>query len=59
MGASIVGLWGLLNNVGIAGTPGPIQWMVMNDYDKAASVNLFVLIEMTMTFLPLIKREKE
>ena len=48
----------MLNNAGIGSRPGPLQWLNMNDYHKVASVNLFGVINVTMTFLPLIKKEK-
>lgn len=51
------GLWGLVNNAGIARS-GFIEWLSIDSYRKVADVNLFGLIEVTNNFLPLIKRNK-
>ena len=52
-----LGLWGLINNAGIAKV-GPIEWQTMEDYKLVADVNLWGLIEVTKVFLPLIKKER-
>ncbi|KAK2146689.1 hypothetical protein LSH36_589g02092 [Paralvinella palmiformis] len=52
------GLWGLVNNAGIAGQFGPVDWLYLSDYKSCFDVNLFGLIDTTVTFLPLIKQEK-
>ena len=52
------GLWGLINNAGISGRSGVVEWLNLDDYHKVTGVNLFGLIDVTMTFLPLIKKEK-
>lgn len=52
------GLWGLVNNAGIGGKRGRIEWMSVSDYRSVNDVNLYGLIDVTVTFLPLIKREK-
>ena len=52
------GLWGLVNNAGIMGKLGRVDWQTLNDYRKVASINLFGLIDVAMTFLPLIKKER-
>jgi retinol dehydrogenase-16 len=49
------GLWGVLNNAGIFGPLGPPEWMTVDDYKAVAAVNLYGLIDVTMTFLPLVK----
>nr|CAG4719766.1 Retinal Dehydrogenase A (RDH-A) [Leptochiton asellus] len=54
------GLWGIVNNAGIAG-PGflaPLEWLTKEDYEKTLAVNLFGPIETTRVFLPLIRKEK-
>ena len=48
----------MLNNAGIGGQDGPEDWRTMDDYYKVMSVNLFGLIEVSKTFLPLIKKAK-
>jgi len=52
------GLWGVMNNAGLMGSMGPPEWQTMSDYKLVSSVNLFGLIDTTMTFLPLVKIEK-
>ncbi len=47
-----------MNNAGISGKGGQIDWFNMDDYHQVTGVNLFGLIDVTMTFLPLIKKEK-
>ena len=37
-------------------TLGPLEWFTMEDYKKMADVNLWGLIEVTKTFLPLVKK---
>lgn len=51
------GLWGLINNAGIL-VIGPIEWVPMAEYKRNAEVNLWGLIDVTKTFLPLVKKEK-
>ena len=36
----------------------PIEWTPLTIYKKTADVNLWGLIEMTKTFLPLVKRAR-
>ena len=52
----LVGLWGLINNAGIAKV-GPIEWQTIEDFKQVADVNLWGLIDVTKVFLPLIKKE--
>ena len=49
------GLWAVLNNAAILGGCGPPEWMTVDDYKAVAAVNLYGLIDVTMTFLPLVK----
>ncbi|XP_058962406.1 short-chain dehydrogenase/reductase family 9C member 7-like isoform X2 [Pocillopora verrucosa] len=51
------GLWGLVNNAGIL-TVGPVEWIPLDAYKKVADVNLWGLIDVTKTFLPLVKKAK-
>ena len=53
----LVGLWGLLNNAGIAYVM-PVEWTPMSIFKRTADVNLWGMIEMTKTFLPLVKRDQ-
>ena len=50
------GLWGILNNTGISGSIGPADWLKPEDYHKVVAVNLLGLIDVTHTFMPLIKK---
>ena len=45
----------MVNNAGISGTRGPTEWQTIDDYKATNSVNLYGLIDVTMTFLPLVK----
>lgn len=49
------GLWGLVNNAGIAYL-GPIEWTPLEHFKRTADVNLWGTIDVTKTFLPLVKR---
>ncbi|XP_078390796.1 retinol dehydrogenase 5 [Cetorhinus maximus] len=52
------GLWGLVNNAGRSIPIGPMEWMTMEDYFKVLNVNLIGLMEVTLTFLPLVKKAR-
>ena len=45
----------MLNNAGVCGGLGPPEWQTIDDYKAVAAVNLYGLIDVTMTFLPLVK----
>ncbi|KAK7110399.1 retinol dehydrogenase 16-like [Littorina saxatilis] len=49
------GLWGLVNNAGIGGTPTPLEWMTNDDWTKVLSINLMGVIYVTRAFLPLVR----
>lgn len=51
------GLWGLVNNAGIAEIL-PFELQEVTLYRKIISTNLIGAIDVAMTFLPLIKRER-
>ncbi|KAI8794233.1 retinol dehydrogenase 7 [Biomphalaria glabrata] len=53
-----IGLWGLVNNAGIVGNMAVSELCSKSDYLACFDVNLFGLIEMTRTFLPLLRRSK-
>ncbi|PIK52849.1 putative retinol dehydrogenase 7 isoform X2 [Apostichopus japonicus] len=48
------GLWGLVNNAGVTGFVGPMDWCDLDSYSKIVRVNLLGVVDMTLTFLPLI-----
>lgn len=51
------GLWGLVNNAGIPAM-GPMELIPIEQMRAAFDVNLFGLVELTQTFLPLVKATK-
>ena len=52
----ILGLWGVVNNAGTLNLIAPADWLTADDYRRQCDVNLFGLIDVTMTFLPLVKK---
>ena len=48
-------LWGVVNNAGIANLPGYLEWTRREDYEKVLAVNLFGVVDVTLSFLPLLK----
>ena len=53
----MVGLWGLVNNAGIL-SHAPIEWQPLDIFKRIADVNLWGMIDVTKTFLPLVKRAR-
>ena len=51
------GLWGLVNNAGILKTL-PIEWTPLDTFKRIADVNLWGMIDVTKTFLPLVKKAR-
>ena len=52
------GLWGVINNAGIAGKIGPSDWLKIDDYKQVLDVNFYGLVDVTRTFLPLLKKAR-
>lgn len=52
-----VGLWGLVNNAGIGCTL-PLEWTPLDIFKRTADVNLWGMIDVTKTFLPLVKEAR-
>ncbi|XP_035169896.1 retinol dehydrogenase 5-like, partial [Oxyura jamaicensis] len=52
------GLFGLVNNAGVANPIGPTEWMRIEDYRQVMAVNAFGAIEVTLALLPLLKRAR-
>ncbi|NXI36662.1 RDH16 dehydrogenase, partial [Galbula dea] len=50
------GLWGLVNNAGIAVPTAPNEWLSKDDFVKVLDVNLVGLIEVTVSLLPLLRQ---
>jgi len=49
------GLWGVMNNAGIVGSLGPVDWTTVNDFKSINAINLYGVIDVSLTFLPLVK----
>ncbi|NWI91479.1 RDH16 dehydrogenase, partial [Pitta sordida] len=52
------GLWGLVNNAGIAIPIAPNEWLTKDDFMKVLNVNLLGLVEVTLSLLPLVRRAR-
>ncbi|CAD5125738.1 DgyrCDS13947 [Dimorphilus gyrociliatus] len=52
------GLWSLINNAGILDPMGHTDWLNINDYRDVFEVNTFGLIQTSLKFLHLIKKDK-
>ncbi|KFQ13241.1 Retinol dehydrogenase 16, partial [Leptosomus discolor] len=52
------GLWGLVNNAGIALPTAPNEWLTKDDFVKVLDVNLIGLIEVTLSLLPLVRQAR-
>ena len=50
-------LWGLVNNAGIA-TAGFVELCPLSEFQKVVDVNLWGMVRVTQTFLPLIRRAR-
>ena len=48
-------LWAVINNAGIA-TIGPLDWQSLETMKRMIDVNLWGLVAVTKTFLPLLKK---
>nr|XP_014699345.2 retinol dehydrogenase 16-like [Equus asinus] len=52
------GLWGLVNNAGIAVPVAPNEWLTKQDFMKILNVNLLGVIEVTLSLLPLVRKAR-
>lgn len=52
------GLWGLVNNAGISIPIAPVDWLKPEDFTQILDVNLLGVIDVTLHFLPLLKKAK-
>lgn len=50
-------MWGLVNNAGVLHF-GPIEWTPLDVFRRTADVNLWGMVDVTKTFLPLIKKAR-
>ena len=46
----------MINNAGVNFKIAPLEWLNVADYNKVLDVNLYGVINVTMTFLPLVKK---
>ena len=51
-----VALWGIVNNVGVPGPLGPLEWLSQSDVTQLFEVNVFGMCRVVRTFLPLLKQ---
>ncbi|NXH50684.1 DHB2 dehydrogenase, partial [Dicaeum eximium] len=52
------GLWGVVNNAGILGFPADGELLPMSTYRHCMEVNFFGAVEVSKTFLPLLRRSR-
>ncbi|XP_040839290.1 retinol dehydrogenase 16-like isoform X2 [Ochotona curzoniae] len=52
------GLWGLVNNAGIALPSAPNEWLTKQDFVDMLNVNLLGTIEVTLNLLPLVRKAR-
>ncbi|XP_060620156.2 17-beta-hydroxysteroid dehydrogenase type 6-like isoform X1 [Anolis sagrei] len=52
------GLWGLVNNAGIAVPQAPNEWLTKEDFMKVININLFGVIDVTVHALPLLRKAR-
>ncbi|KAM4839690.1 retinol dehydrogenase 7 [Urocitellus parryii] len=52
------GLWGLVNNAGIALPIAPNEWLTKQDFVRVLEVNLLGVIEVTLSLLPLVRKAR-
>ncbi|NXW14649.1 DHB2 dehydrogenase, partial [Circaetus pectoralis] len=52
------GLWGVVNNAGILGFPADGELMPMSMYRQCMEVNFFGAVEVSKTFLPLLRKSQ-
>ncbi|XP_076120047.1 dehydrogenase/reductase SDR family member 9 [Alosa pseudoharengus] len=52
------GLWAVVNNAGISLPSAPCDWLTVEDFRPMLEVNLYGVISVTLSVLPLIKKAK-
>ncbi|XP_076087440.1 17-beta-hydroxysteroid dehydrogenase type 6-like [Mytilus galloprovincialis] len=55
---SDTGLWGVVNNAGITGNLGPVEWLTRKYYQAVFEINVLGIVETSRIFLPLLIKEK-
>nr|XP_056718360.1 17-beta-hydroxysteroid dehydrogenase type 2 [Euleptes europaea] len=51
-------LWGIVNNAGIMGFPADAELLPMSNYKQCMEVNFFGPVEVSKTFIPLLRKSK-
>lgn len=52
------GLWGVVNNAGVLGLPADGELLPMSMYRQCMEVNFFGAVEVSKTFLPLLRKSQ-
>lgn len=52
------GLFGLVNNAGVAGVIGPTPWLTRDDFQRVLTVNTLGPIGVTLALLPLLQQAR-
>lgn len=52
------GLFGLVNNAGVAGIIGPTPWLTRDDFHRVLNVNTLGPIGVTLALLPLLQQAR-
>ncbi|NXA35068.1 DHB2 dehydrogenase, partial [Eudromia elegans] len=52
------GLWGVVNNAGVLGFPADGELLPMSTYRQCMDVNFFGAVEVSKTFLPLLRKSR-
>jgi len=52
------GLWGVVNNAGVLGFPADGELLPMSMYRQCMEVNFFGAVEVSKTFLPLLRKSQ-
>jgi len=50
--------FGLVNNAGLLTQPGPSEWQDPKNYERMMAVNLYGVVRLTNTFMPLIRKNQ-
>uniref|UniRef100_A0A663DZW8 Hydroxysteroid 17-beta dehydrogenase 2 n=1 Tax=Aquila chrysaetos chrysaetos TaxID=223781 RepID=A0A663DZW8_AQUCH len=54
----VTGLWGVVNNAGVLGFPADGELLPMSTYRRCMEVNFFGAVEVSKTFLPLLRKSQ-
>ena len=54
----ISGLWGIVSNAGLLCNVGPCEWLSIEAYHQLMKVNGYGSMDVILTFLPLVKKER-